>query len=55
MRTQKILFIMMFLLFSTELFPVCEAKDISNREKARVLSKQATMLLGQLSGKTDST
>lgn len=55
MRTQKILFVMMFLLFSTELFPVCEAKDISNREKARVLSKQATMLLGQLSGKTDST
>lgn len=46
---------MMFLLFSAELLPECGAKDISNRKKARVLSKQATMLLEQLSGKSDST
>ena len=55
MRTQKIYIVLVFLLFSTDLFPVCEAKDISNRDKARSLSKQATMLLGQLSAKTDST
>ena len=45
---------MMFLLFSAELLPECGAKDISNRKKARVLSKQATMLLEQLSEKSDS-
>ena len=39
---------MMFLLFSAELLPECGAKDISNRKKARVLSKQATMLLEQV-------
>ena len=45
---------MMFLLFSAELLPECGAKDISNRKKASVLSKQATMLLEQLSEKSDS-